>query len=274
MRGTNLIKDIFIKFQRDDIFTRSSSLAYYSSLATAPLIILAFTFLGFIDIEIQKTLINEANSLIGPTAGNLLETIIEKSAENSVLMKASNIISISFLLISASMIFIEIQSTLNIIFGAKNSEPQKNNLISSLKEIFLQRLFSIVMVIVFIFIVTISLFISSSLNFILGDSSTWFTTLAKYFVDFIIFCIQFSIIIKVLPDADISIKKSLYAGAIISILFILGKELISIYIRNIATLSSYGAAGSLAVLLVWLHYSSIIFFTGAELAQQFIIEKK
>ena len=275
-KGMNKLKKFFDSFQSNEIFTRSASLAYYSSLAMSPLLILTISLLGAVDFEMQELLVTEAKSVFGKKSAELLNAIITNSKQNLNLVKLSSWFSFIFLLFSASIIFRQLQLTLNIIFGAKVEDNEQEDLSfkDNFKEFVFERLLSVGMVFTFIFIIAISLIASSSISYIFAGNSIWLLRPVKVLINISIFTVLFGSIIKILPLKKVSFKRSFFAGLLISVMFVIGKSFIGIYLGNTALASAYGAAGSLAVLLVWLYYSSIIFFTGALVAQMFIMDNE
>ena len=275
-KGMNKLKKFFDSFQSNEIFTRSASLAYYSSLAMSPLLILTISLLGAVDFEMQELLVTEAKSVFGKKSAELLNAIITNSKQNLNLVKLSSWFSLIFLLFSASIIFRQLQLTLNIIFGANVEETEQEGLSfkDNFKEFIFERLLSVGMVFTFIFIIAISLIASSSISYIFAGNSIWLLRPVKVLINISIFTVLFGSIIKILPLKKVSFKRSFFAGLLISVMFVIGKSFIGIYLGNTALASAYGAAGSLAVLLVWLYYSSIIFFTGALVAQMFIMDNE
>ena len=266
------LKNTFKRFAEDEIFTRSAALSYYSSLALAPLLILFITILGYLNLNMQDQLIVEVKKLVGTQAALLLKSIITSTNDERELATLSGIIGISFLIFSASIIFNQLQNTLNIIFKTSEDEIEQITLRDKVKFFLTQRLLSFGMVFTFIFIVTISLVISTLISYLFQDGSMVFITPAQILINFLVFQILFMFIIKILPSKKISFKRSFIAGAIISFLFVLGKSAIGLYIGNTAIGSAYGAAGSLAIILVWFYYSALIIYFGAELAYSLVIE--
>lgn len=268
------MKELFNKFLDNNILNRSAALAYYASLAITPLVILTMTILAKLNLESQDFLISEVTKLIGPMAGDLLKTIMDSAQKAANISKAPSIISLCFLIFSSSIIFKQLQETLNIIFEVKFEKKEGSKAIKQeVKNILIQRVLSIGMVFTFIFFIAVFLVASSTVSYIFGDYSAWIVKPAQFILNLSVFTILFGTVIKILPQKSISFKRSFFAGLITSVLFIFGKEIIQVYLANAAISSSYGAAGSLAVLLLWIHYSAIIFYVGAQISQKFVIDR-
>lgn len=266
------LKLTFIKFSEDDIFTRAAALSYYSSLALAPLILLFVTILGLLNLNMQDQLIGEVQKLVGIDAAQILKNIIQSTNDEREFASLSGLISLCLLMFSASVIFNQLQKSLDIIFDASEYAPEQETIKEKISFFVNQRLLSLGMVFTFIFIVIISMVASTILAYFFKESSFWFVAPIQISINLLVFLILFTLIIKILPSRSISFKRSLVAGGIISTLFVLGKEFIGIYLANTAIGSSYGAAGSLAIILVWFYYSALIIYFGAELAYTLVIE--
>lgn len=263
----------FTKFQKDEIFTRAAALSYYSSLALAPLIIIMMIILGLLNFDFQIELIETVNQTIGKKAGQILTTAIEAASAKPFTLSLSGLVSFLLLSISASIIFRELQTTLNKIFEIKVSEEEPQGILLTIKSGLTDRALAIFMVFVSIVIITLSIIASIIINYFKGKIEIWYFEYIQMLVSFLTLNLLFSVMLKVLPQREISIKKACYGGLIITILFTVGKSLIGKYLGGAAVGSAYGAAGSLAVLLVWLYYSSLIVFLGAEIAHYFVIDR-
>lgn len=268
------LQHFFTKFSNDEIFTRSAALAYYSSLAMAPLIVLMMIILGVLDFDLQVELIANVNHMIGEKAGAILSTAIEAASAKPFTLSLSGIISFLLLSISASIIFRELQVTLNKIFEIKVSEEEEQQtLFDTIKVIITDRALAILMVFVSILIITVSIVASIVINYFKGRVDIWYFQYAQMLISFLTLNLLFTLMLRVLPQRVISYKKAFYGGAIITLLFTVGKSLIGKYLGGAAVGSAYGAAGSLAVLLVWFYYSSLIVFLGAEISHFFVIDR-
>lgn len=270
----NKIKKFFVKFQEDEILTRSAALAYYSSLSIAPLIILMMIILGALDFDLQVELVTTVNSMIGKEAGHTLTTAIQAASARSLTLSVSGIISFLILSISASIIFKELQSTLNKIFDIELSEEdKKKTFFDSVKLIITDRALAVFMVFMSIVIILISIVASALVNYFRGKIDVWYFGYSQLLISFLSLNLLFTFMLRVLPQRIISYKKAFYGGLIITILFMVGKGLIGHYLGEAAIGSAYGAAGSLVALLVWFYYSSLTLFLGAEIVHFFVIDR-
>lgn len=272
------IKQIFGEvgndFFDDEVSTRSAALAFYTALALAPLVILLIVVLGALGFDMQKQFIAEAGKTVGDESAKLLATIISGANERPDLRGISGLLAGIGLLISASAIFVQLQETLNLIFDVEKKDESHLTRFQKIKNFFTGRLFSVGMVLAFIFILIASLAVSAAIDAVSsgGESVIW--EVVHQVGSFAIFTVLFGLIFKWMPDKRIDSKSAFLGGSLTALLFMLGKVLISLYLADSATGSAYGAAGSLLVILVWVYYSGLVVFVGAELAYSILVETK
>lgn len=260
------------EFNRDEIVTRASSLAYYTALAMAPLIVLFVWSISIIKPELQGELVAQVGGWVGDDAAKLVKTIIDGADDRPDLSSLSGWLGLGGLLFSASVIFVQLQETLNVIFDAeKNPQPTKSAFWSSVKTMIFSRIFSVGMLLTFVFLATTSLLVSFVIAFLFrGPEAEAFQSIL-FGANFILFTLLFALMFKWMPDRTVKFTNALAGGAITSALFLAGKMAIGFYLARVSVGSAYGAAGSLAVLLVWVFYSSLIFFLGAEFSYTLLV---
>lgn len=256
----------FEKFQDDEILTRSAALAYYSTLSAAPILLLAVTLLGLVDLNIHQQLLGEIQNLIGEKASKAIDTVILGAKERPDLASLSGWVSGILLLVSASVIFAELQNTLNIIFGVQIEDDLSEGTRSKVTKVVKRRLFSFLLVLITILLSISSVLVSAVLAGMVEDADSWIWDTLQIVINVVTFSLLFSFLFKFLPDREMEMRDCFIGGVITACLFIVGKQLIGIYLGKAAIGSAYGAAGSLVVLLVWLYYSSLIVFSGAEIS--------
>jgi len=266
-----LIKRTFDDFSTYKITTLSAALAYCTIFAMAPLLIIVIwlcdLFLG--KAAIDGRIFVEIRSFVGTTAASQIQDLI-KSATLSKANVIASIIGIVSLIIAASGIFTQIQDSINFIWQLR-IKPQKG-----LIKLLLNRLLSFSMLLSLGFILLVSLFINTLMDAFSERIIHFFpgleTQLAYFlnlFLTFLVISFLFGIIFKVLPDAKIE-WRDVRAGAIVTaVLFMLGKFLITFYMAKTKISSSYGAAGSVLIILLWVYYSSIILYFGAAFTKEY-----
>jgi membrane protein len=259
----------FSGFSDDNGLKFSASLAYYTVFSLAPLLILIISLTGLFFGPDAATgrLYPEIQSYVGAKAAVQIQEMI-KGLEFSGKTGIAVVISVVTLLIGASSIFLEIQDSLNTIWRVK-AKP-KRGWVKMLQNRFLS--FSLIISLGFLLIASLAVnFVISALS----DRITRFlpavTELVmkgvNLFITFVVISVLFGIIFKFLPDVKIKWKDVRSGAMFTAILFIIGQYVISLYIGYTAQQSTYGAAGSLIVILVWIYYTSAILYIGAEFTQ-------
>ncbi len=250
-------------FINHDALTDAAALAFYSALSLAPLVLLSVTIAGLLGSTDQNAIIKEFSSLVGPKGGEAISMIIKSAKSEEETGFISSIISLVVLAFSASAVFAQLQTVLNKIFGVK----AKPNL--GIWGWLRKRFFSMGIIFALAFVMLVSLIISTWLTLIFPNSEGIFWILLNFAISLGVFSLFFAAIFKYLPDVEMVWRDTFIGSVLTAILFSLGKSGIGIYLGNSAVGSAYGAAGSLIVLLVWVYYSSLIIFFGAELTQVF-----
>ena len=261
-------KALIEKAVRDDIITLAAALAFYSVLAISPLIVLLITFLSSLILGLQEQLTFQVEELMGPQASSVLTYIISNSAAEPGAMSTADAWSFAVLAFSSSMIFAQLQTSLNQIFTS-SVVPAKSISFKTQVHLFLtRRLVCFAMILAFIFISIASLMISGMLTLMEQSRFAEVMNIVHHAGVFLVYGFLFSILFRWMPDSRPSWRAALSGGFLTAFLFIAGKILIGIYIGQTAVGSTYGTAGSLVVLLIWAFYSSIIVLFGAEIASQ------
>lgn len=255
---TRFLRNLFVAMIGHDIFTLAAALAFYTALSLAPILLLVTGVLGFFGSDAEHRLMSEIDALMGSQAAEAVKIIVESSANRPLSGSTAGLISLLAIVFSASGVFSQLQSSLNIIWGSQATH-RPGGLYRYLKD----RLFSVGIVVVFIFLAVISLAVSLVLSALLPEGQeAWHLT--NGLISLGIFSYLFGLVFRYLPNERVGWSEALFGGLLTSILFAIGKFLIGLYLGNSAIGSAYGAAGSLIVLLTWVYYSSIIVFVGAE----------
>ncbi len=261
-----LLKETFNGFTEDDGLKLSAALSYYTIFSLPPLLIIIISLSGFFfgAEAVRGELFGQINGLVGNNAALQIQEIIKnvKLSHSSVFATTVGII---VLLIGASGVFVEIQDSINFIWGLK-AKP-KRGLIKFIKN----RLMSFSMIGSVGFLLLVGLIINALMDilnnrlagFFPKDSVYLFYTLNLLIV-FVIITILFTIIFKTLPDGKLALRDCLIGASFTSFLFMIGKFAIGAYLGRSVLGSWYGAAGSIILILVWVYYSAIILYFGAE----------
>ena len=265
-----LLKTTVDEWIDDNAARVAASLAFYTLLSMAPLMILSITMLGVVMGEdtARSRLLQETGAIIGPQAAGALNAIAD-SARRSDSGVLSSIIGIGVLLVGASGVFGELQYALDTIWGVK-PKPGRG-LVGVLKD----RLFSFSMVIAVAFVLLVSLIISailSSMGRVMSDALPGGALLwqaVNVAVSLGVITLLFATIFKVVPDIEVRWRDVWLGAFVTAALFSAGKYLLGLYLGTSTVASSYGAAGSVVALVIWVYYSSQLVFLGAEFTQVF-----
>jgi membrane protein len=243
-----------------------AALSFYTMLSLAPLVILviAIASLVFGHSAAQNDIIREVQGIMGTEGAKAVETVIEHGQKPTSVL--ASVIGVIILLVGASGAFSELQSALNKIWDV---QPNNGSAVASLIK---ARLFSFGMVLAVSFLLLVSLVVTAGLAVVgkfFGEILPMPELLMhaiNFLISFVGISALFALIFKYVPEAKIE-WKDVWEGAIATaLLFTIGKSLIGLYLGKAAIGSAYGAAGSLIVVIVWVYYSAMIFFFGAEFA--------
>ena len=261
-------------FSSDNAMKFSASLSYYTTFSIAPMLIIIIGLAGvFFGREaVQGEVYRQFSGLIGSNAADFLQTAIGNMEISGRSWLATGI-GIVTLLLGATGVFTELQDSLNIIWSLK-AKPRKGIL-----QYLMNRVISFSMVLTLGFMLIVSLLVNTVINLlserIFTIYSEWAWIAQTLNVAFIIAIVTtlFAFMFKFLPDAKIEWRHVWVGALFTSGLFLLGKFAIGFYLSNSSIATSFGAAGSLAILLAWVYYSSAILFFGAEFTKNYSIAK-
>jgi membrane protein len=253
----------------------SAALAYYTIFSLAPLLILVISvstiFYG--KSAIEGSVYSEIRSFVGDAAALQIQDLIK----NATITKGNafaSVASIIALIIGATGIFGEIQDSINFIWGLK-AKPKRGVL-----KILLNRLLSFSIIVSVSFILLVSLLVNTLLD-ILSDRlikifphiTVYLAYTCNFLLTFIVTTLLFGVIFKILPDAKIKWRDILTGAITTSLLFMLGKFGITFYLGTKNIGNTYGAAGSIVIVLLWVYYSAIILYFGAAFTKNYAHEK-
>jgi membrane protein len=265
-----LLKDTFEGFIADEALSRGASIAYYTLFSLAPvlLVVIAVAGLTFGHEAAQGAIVRQLGLLMGPKTAEALQSMIESAARPREGMWAS-IAGIVVLLIATTGVFGEVQSAMNAIWKARPSRR------STLTRLVRARMASLGLVVTAGFLLTVSLATSAGLA-ATGDYLRIIFPAAQVMLNVVDAVVSgaliaglFAAMYKILPDALIAWRDVAIGAGATMLLFEGGKYAIALYVGQSDVASSYGAAGALIVLLVWIYYSAQIFLLGAEFTRAF-----
>ena len=262
----NLLKKTASEWSEDKVPRLGAALAYYTVFSIAPLLIIAIAVAGLVfgDDAARGSVEAQLSSFLGPDAAEAINDMIKSASKPSSSIIAT-VIGVVTLLFGASGVFGQLKDAMNTIWEVA-PKPGRG-----IMGIIADRFLSFTFVLGVGFMLLVSLMISTGLDavkgFIFGDEIGIIFQIINFVVSFGVITLLFAMIYKILPDVEIQRRDVWIGAAFTALLFTIGKFLISLYISKSAPESSYGAAGSLIVILLWIYYSAQILFFGAEFTQ-------
>lgn len=246
-------------------FSYAGSLAFYTLFSLAPTVIIAVTVIGVVlgEDAAQGQLVAQLQGTIGPGAAEAVEQAVAQSRiEASGLLPT--LLGVGALLVGATTVFAQMQYSLNMLWGV-TANPDKNSVLLFLKK----RLLSLAVVLAIGFVLLVSLALGVALRAVFRFASgwlpagEWLLSGAEIGVSLLVIALFFATVFKVLPDVVVGWRDVIVGALVTAVLFSIGRYAIAAYLAYTATASTYGAAGSVVLILLWVYYSSLILLFGA-----------
>jgi membrane protein len=265
----NFVKTIFTKWFDDDPFQLAAALSYYTLFSLAPLLVISIAVAGFVfgREAAHNQIVGTMRGLTGQQSAEAIQAMIQSASNKPKTGLVSTLLGAIFLLFGAGGVVGQLQTSLNAIWRVR---PKPG---TGVRDFIRKRFISFAMVLGIGFLLLVSLavsaFISGLTQFMgsLHETVALITHLLDVVISFALVTLLFAMIYKFLPDIEIHWKDVWIGAALTSILFTTGKFLIGFYLGNSGVTSVYGAAGSSITVLLWVYYSALIFFLGAEFTQ-------
>lgn len=260
------VEELVIKFVVDNSLNYSGSIAFFTIFSLPGILIGVILIAGsvFGEKTVKGELYEQIKTLVGESSANQIQDIIH-NLENAEFNYIAFAIAVSTLLYGSTSVFASIQDGINVIWGLR-PKPKRIAL-----KFILNRLLSIAMIVTIGFLMLVSLSVDTLvvvfneyLVEILDEKSASVIVAFESVSFSIIVFVVFTTVYKFLPDGKVGIKDVLKGALLSTILFMIGKYLISFYLGNSSFGTAYGAAGSLVLLLIWVYYSAMILLFGAE----------
>ena len=264
-----LLRLTWIEWWNDDTFRLAASLAFYTIFSLAPVLLIAvgIASLFFERETATEKIVAEVQRLIGNNGAQSIRQIIEASSGFGKSVSAITT-GVATFLIGATAVFAELQAALNKIWDVQ-ADPKRGMIL----QLVIARLRSFTLALGVGFLLLVSLVISALLTALQDYLDRWIPGVPAFWqflnvaTSFLVAAFLFAMIYKYLPDVRIHWKDVWIGAAVTAALFTTGKHLISLYLGQTAIRSAFGAAGSFVVLLIWIYYSALISFFGAEFTQ-------
>ena len=263
---TKLLSATFTSWNDKDPFRQSAVIAYYAIFSIPGLLVLVISIAGYFfgNDVVNRNILEQISSTMGSETSVQISQILIKSTESKSTIWGS-IIGVVILLVGATGVFVELQKSLNFIWHVE--VIPKKGIFTVLKA----RLFSFGLILAIAFLLLVSLVVSTALSSMAdwikvysNDSTIAFFNVLNFIFSFAVISVLFALMFKILPDAKIKWKHVWLGSIVTGILFTVGKTILAFYFSTANPASVYGVAGSVILILLWVSYSSMILFFGAE----------
>ncbi|RUL77730.1 YihY/virulence factor BrkB family protein [Dyella choica] len=261
------IRHAFTGLGEHELFTHAAAIAYYSALSMAPLIVLTLWMLSLLRPEWQLQLNQALTEMMGDKAAQAVILVVDNARSRPTLGNVAGVLGLTVTLFSASAVFTQLQGSLNLIWHVQ--KPSRNAIGLWLKA--RARAFALVIGIAFLLIVS---FAASALIHLMIPYGSPAWSIVEYAVSLLVFVLAFGAMYRVLPDAQIDWSDAAWGALLTTLLFILGKFAIELYIGHVSIGGAYGPAGALVVMLTWVYYASFVVLLGAELTHGLAMAKQ
>ena len=275
-RVVDLGKTTFEELTDDDVPSLAAAIAYYTVFSLPPLLVLIVGIAGAImgPDRVAEAITSQVGSVAGAEGERAVRTMIENASTLGTGV-GSKLAGLAALLFGATGAFAQLQKALNRAWEVEEATEG-----GGIKGLIFKRLLSFGMVITIAFFLLVSLAVSGALSAV-GDAAASVAgdglagtgmQVLNFVVSLLVIGGLFTVLFKVLPDAEIRWKDAAVGGAVTAVLFTLGKTAIGVYLGTADPGSAFGAAGSLALLLIWIYYSALIVLVGAEFTQAWAVQ--
>jgi membrane protein len=268
-RTLGLAKDTFREFNEDEATWMAAALSYFTVFALAPLLAILLQVASFIwdPGQVREALTGQFQALMGRDVARQVQTMMMSAEQKTASGTGLRLMwSIAGLLFGATGAFVSLQSALNRAWEVQ-PDPKRGGI----KNFIMKRFLSLGMVLGIAFLLLVSLALTTALSafgdYVFGGIGTTVAQVLNFVFSFAVITLLFAAMFKVLPDAKVG-WRDVWVGAVATAaLFVVGKLLIGLYVGQSDPGSAFGAAGALAVLLVWIYYAAVIVLLGAEFTQ-------
>ncbi|WP_374601793.1 YihY/virulence factor BrkB family protein [Arenimonas sp.] len=245
------------RFIEIDLLTHAASLSFYTMLSLAPLLVLVLWLTASLYPPAQGALMEQIGVVAGDNAREVARTVIENAEDRPDIGSLAGWWSTLLLFVAATAVFARLQSTLNRIFS---TDP--TDLPAGLLPWLRKRVFSFGVVFALGFLLLVSTMLATALQVLLAHAPSLLPLLGNL-VTLLMYVLVFALLYRFLPDRPVPWRRAFIGGAITAGLFVLGRWAIGLYLAEAAPGSAYGSFGTLVLLLVWIYYAALVFFSGA-----------
>lgn len=271
MNPWTYLKRTFGEFRKDNCFRLSAALAYHTVFSLAPTMVIIVAIVGLVyttdQTKSQGELYSQISSLVGQESADAIFQMMKGAFKPKQSLWAT-VIGVVMLIVSATAMFVQLQDSLNVVFNVETRAS------SGVWGFIKDRLLSFALIVGIGFILLVSLVVNAAVTAFfdritagLGDGVGVVLYVAELALSLAVITLLFAMIFKVLPDAKLKWRDTWFGAFITAALFTLGRTLIGLYIGNSDLASTYGSAAAIVIILLWVYYSSLVLFFGAEFTQ-------
>jgi membrane protein len=269
----DLIKTTYSEWKEDNVSRLAAALAYYTIFSLAPLLIIAVTVAGFVwsRYEVESQVLLQIQGLLGKNGADFVQTLMQNASVNLDKGIFTTVVGVGALIFGSIGVFRQLRYALNTMWGIEVEKV--GGFWKSIKSVLVDNILNFAMVMGVGFILLVSLIVSTGITAV-NRLVTEYLLLSGFLVGLIntffslaVITLVFALLFKYLPETDVAWGDVFLGGFVTAVLFGIGKYAIGIYLGNSSVGVTFGAAGSLALLLIWFYYSAQIFFFGAEFTQ-------
>jgi membrane protein len=258
-------------FVGKNTFEMGAALAYYTVFSLAPLVFIAIAIAGLVYKEkaAEKKVADEIQNAVGPEMAQAIQQTLQSAGEGRI--TTASIIGITLLIFGASGVFVQLQTSLNTIWECERKEA------GGVWGFIRTRLLSFAMVVGIGILLLLSLVVSTALSAMSSYVAPGQTALYQVLnqgLSFLLITVLFAALFKYMPDCQIDWEDVWIGATVTSLLFLIGKYLIGLYLAKGSMASAYGAAGSLVIVLVWVYYASQILLLGTQFTRVFATQRR
>lgn len=262
-----LLRATFVEFFADNALSHGAAIAFYTIFALGPVLVVMIAVAGIVfgHEAAEGQIVGQLSGLMGKDSAMAIENILRSASQHGSGVWAT-VLGTGALLLTATGIFGELQTSLNAVWKATPSDSTVRSLVRT-------RLISLALVMGLGLLLLVSILLSAALRFVQSYLSDVFTgtglvmLIANDVLSFVLIVVLFATIYKVLPDTDVSWRDAIAGALATSVLFSIGRYAIGLYIGSSHTVTSFGAASAVIVVLLWIYYSAQIFLLGAEFSK-------
>lgn len=270
-----LLLDSVTSWLDDNASRLSAALAYYTVFSMAPLLVVVVFIIGLVFGEeaARGRISGDIAGLVGPQAGETVENAIAGTARAPKTGIAATVLGIGLLIFGASTVFAELKNSLNAIWGV---EARPGRVVRNLMR---DRVLSFSLILGVGFILLVSLVVSAAVaalaEFMAGalPLPPWVWQMADFLISLMVTAALFAMILKILPDVVLRWRDVAEGALVTAVLFTVGKMLIAWYLGTSGVVSTFGAAGSVVAILLWVYYAASILFFGAEFTKALFLSR-